>query len=154
MRQNLCTPHLPILKCYNSTAPNWYQTLSDVCQKSKTIVIILFLLSLSLLLLLLLLLLFYVVVVLYLRYIAVFPFYFSSLGIIWAMTSHHTVCATHMQDALSVLVVRPECHSAVPPTSGCALVLCLQMFGPTQQHCDHRLLHVCLYTSSTLSAAQ
>jgi hypothetical protein len=26
-----------ILKCYNSTAPNWYQTLSDIFQKAKTI---------------------------------------------------------------------------------------------------------------------
>jgi hypothetical protein len=29
MRQNLCIPQLPMLKCYNSTAPNWYQTLPE-----------------------------------------------------------------------------------------------------------------------------
>jgi hypothetical protein len=29
MRQHLCIPHLPMLKCYNSTALNWYQTLSE-----------------------------------------------------------------------------------------------------------------------------
>jgi hypothetical protein len=28
MRQNLCTPHLPILKCYNLPGPFWYETLS------------------------------------------------------------------------------------------------------------------------------
>jgi hypothetical protein len=28
-RQNFCIQHLPMLKCYNSTALNWYQTLLD-----------------------------------------------------------------------------------------------------------------------------
>jgi hypothetical protein len=27
--QNLCIPNLPMSKCYNSTAPNWYQTFPE-----------------------------------------------------------------------------------------------------------------------------
>jgi hypothetical protein len=29
IRQNFCIPHLPLLKCYNSTALHWYQTVSE-----------------------------------------------------------------------------------------------------------------------------
>jgi hypothetical protein len=29
IRQNFCFLHLPMLKCYNSTAPNWYQPSSE-----------------------------------------------------------------------------------------------------------------------------
>jgi hypothetical protein len=41
IRQKFCILLLQMLKCYNSTAPNWYHTLSEwhyhVCQKAKTI---------------------------------------------------------------------------------------------------------------------
>jgi hypothetical protein len=40
-----CIPHMPMLKCYNSTAPKWYQTLSEwhyqmSARKAKKIVIL------------------------------------------------------------------------------------------------------------------
>jgi hypothetical protein len=28
-KAEFCILHMPMLKCYNSTAPNWYQTLSE-----------------------------------------------------------------------------------------------------------------------------
>jgi hypothetical protein len=40
LKQNLWILHLPVLKCYKSTAPNWDQTLSDICQIAKTIVVL------------------------------------------------------------------------------------------------------------------
>jgi hypothetical protein len=46
IRQNFCIPHLPKLRCYNSTAPHWYQKLSEwyslsyIWKTAKTTVIL------------------------------------------------------------------------------------------------------------------